>query len=171
MANVIEVEVDTPLNNSWHFLPLERTLRGRFDPRRGNPNVARDVQDEFASGIPGQRLGIDLETGDAIASDPELAAKITKRKMALPPAQEVFKVEKDNLATWWYWLKRGVESGIVKVLKGKLPDKMDGKVRKRFAVLDQKSEADKRGDKLLAILFGRMTPAERKAAEEFLEAE
>jgi hypothetical protein len=174
MANVIEIEVDHPQNHNWFFAPLGKPIRGRIDFLREKQTDYLKLRDDFPRGLPGQRLTIDLDAGQAVLTDPihqdpNICAQIKKRGMGLPTEKETFEFDKALIPTWCYWIKRGVGSGMVKVLKGKLPEKIEGHI-KRFQVNEAKDPNTTRTEKLLAILFAKLSPEERKAAQEMMNA-
>jgi hypothetical protein len=173
VGNVLEIEVDSPTNSNWQFLPLGKTIRGRVDFHRAHQADVARLAKEFPRGIPGQRLILDLDAGegrivDPIHDDPDLCAKIKARKMALPPREETFAITKESAPTYQYWLKRAVDSGTARLLKGKLPEKIDGRVTKRFNIQETTTPQEARMDKLLTLLFAKLPAADRKAAEEFM---
>src|SRR5437867_3690573 len=97
--NVIEVEIDTPNNGVLYFQPLDRKIRGRFDFARDSEPLAKVHMAEFPKGVPGQRLGIDLEAGVAYVAEPlhgaeyqAIRERIKKRGFGLPPERETVEV-------------------------------------------------------------------------------
>jgi hypothetical protein len=78
-------------------------------------------------------------------------------------------INKGDVPTWLYWLKRAVGAGIARVVQGKLPDKIEGKVKKTFVSNERtKDPKDKLIDRLTAILFSKLPASERRAVEEML---
>lgn len=135
-AVAVELEVDSPTNSNFRFRPMERNIRGKLDFTRIREPQAMIESSKWPKPIPSQRFGIDPD-GDGYLieplHDPENAAlreKIEKRGVKLEPALTTF--EKVDLATWYFWLLRGVQSGILKIVKGSLPDKIEGTPRKNF---------------------------------------
>ena len=118
--------------------------------------------------IPSQRLGIDLEGLGYIAEplhDAEnavLREKITKQGAKLEPELQTF--SNIDLPTWYFWMKRAVEAGIAKVVKGKLPDKIDGQPRVNFVTneptqgpMDALTAAIEKQNDLMARLLEKLT--------------
>jgi predicted YcjX-like family ATPase len=72
-----------------------------------------------------------------------------------------------DLATWYFWLKQAVETGLATVVKGKLPAKIDGTPRLDFIIGKPEPTAT---DKLTATLekqaeaFNRLASAIEKLA-------
>jgi hypothetical protein len=174
--NVFECEIDTqnPPNGQLTFLPLGgRVIRGRFDFNRDSQPLAKLHVAEFPKGIPGQRLGIDFDSGEAWVAEPlhlpEYKAerdRILKRGLGLPKERDTIPVQPADYATWVYWLNRAVEAGIARIVKGKLPEKVEGKIRKSFVTPEPKRDRrDVTNEKLTAILFAMLTPEQRKRAE------
>jgi hypothetical protein len=138
VSKVLEIEINgLGRNESLHFRPLGKNIRGRFDLLQETEPLARMKIMEFPQAIPGQRIGVDLETGEGYIAEPlhnaEHAAtreRIESRGLRLPPAREVF--AKVDVSTWLYWLKQAVESGIARVVEGVMPAKIDGDVKKSF---------------------------------------
>jgi hypothetical protein len=132
--NTIIIEFDGPQNQSILFQPLQRKLRGRFDPRR-MANAGR-LHNEWPQGVPGQRLQLNVSTGEAAIVEPlwdaqhnAIRERIEAKGMKLPPGREEIKAD---VATWIYWLKPLVETGKAKVLSGEFPTKVEGTPRTRF---------------------------------------
>ncbi len=137
-SNVIEIEIDGEHNECLHFRPLQRSIRGRLDLMRIGEPMAKVKTTEFPDPIPGQRLGID-PSGTGYLSEPlhdeeyaPIKERILKKGQELEP--ELLEFENVDLPTWLFWIKRAVEDGIAKVVKGKLPGKIEGKVKKNFIV-------------------------------------
>jgi hypothetical protein len=148
MKAAIELEIDGPANECLMFRPLERNIRGRLDFTRVREPLAMIESTKWPKPIPSQRLGIDpAGVGYLLeplhdAENAVLKEKITKQGKRLEPAVQTF--ENINLPTWFFWIQRAVESGIAKVVKGELPEKIDGKPRINFVMADpQPSDADK----------------------------
>ena len=149
----LELEIDGQHNENLHFRPLQRSIRGRFDFNRVAEPMARLKAANWPSPIPSQRLGIDADGVGFVVEplhDDEHAAtreKIEARGMKLEPKLQTF--ESIDLPTWLFWLKRAVESGIAKIVSGKLPDKIDGVARKNFILNEPEQSA---ADKLTAAI-------------------
>lgn len=174
--NLIEIEPDTATNQELHFTPLGRNIRGRFDYNRVAEPMAAQHTREFPNGIPGQRLTLDLDSGEAAIVEPlhdpayrDIRQKIEKRGMQLPPERQTFQVDAASQPTWLWWIRNVIESGLAKLTRGTLPEKITGDIRKRFIVNEQtKDPRDSRIDKLLALLYAKLSPAERKSVDELL---
>jgi hypothetical protein len=132
----LTVEVDGPKNENLFFRPLSRKIRGRFDVARiPDPGPLRQ---SWPDPIPGQRLTLNLDTGEAAIVEPlhdaehtALRQKIEKRA-TIPPARE--ELGKVDLPTWLHWLSGTVACGKGHVVAGKLPEKIDGKPKTSFLV-------------------------------------
>lgn len=144
----IEIEIDGSHNENLRFRPLQRSIRGRFDLNRVAEPMARLKSAELPLPIPGQRLGIDPD-GTGFIAEPlhddahaPIRERAAKAGMTLEPAVQEF--PGIDLATWYFWLAKAVESGIAKVVKGKLPEKIDGEPKRNFLFADPKpSPVDK----------------------------
>jgi hypothetical protein len=149
---MIEIEVAQP-NTNFHFRPLQRTVRGRFEMAAVPEPMAKIEASNWPLPIPGQRLGIDREGIGYIieplheAGNAPIREKIEKRGAKLEPAQTLY--EAIDLPTWHYWLKRAVDSGLCRIVAGKLPDAIEGTPRKNFILADPGPTA---GDKLTAAI-------------------
>lgn len=82
-------------------------------------------RDRIPEDIPGQILGIDVETGEGyllepIHQHPNIKANIEKRGMNLEPERQDFPNVEVN--AWLYWFKVAVDAGKARVLKGELPE-------------------------------------------------
>jgi hypothetical protein len=174
MAQVIEIEVDTPTNGNLFFLPAGRTIRGRFDFARDSEPMALVVAQQYPAGVPGQRLVLDTDAGEAqlveaLYFDQHKAVrKALEKRWSLGPERETFKVGKDDLATWVYWLNRAVQSGAAKVVNGALPASVPGKVRKSFITQPRKDPRDSLIEKLTAVLYATLPESKRAQVEALL---
>ena len=136
--NAIEIAVEGPHNENLFFRPLQRAIRGRLDLMKIGEPMAKVKTTEWPDPIPGQRLGIDPDGNGYVAEplhDDEYATikeQIEKRGQKLEP--DIVEYENIDLPTWLYWIKRAVEDGICKLIKGKLPAKIEGEIRKNFIV-------------------------------------
>ncbi len=176
MNNVIEIEPDNKTNSQLHFLPLGKTIRGRFDFNRDSEPLAKLHTAEFPEGVPGQRLGLNLDTGEAYIQETlhderfkAVRQRIEKRGYGLGEQRETFPVKKEEYPTWLFWMKRAVEDGVCRVVKGTLPEKITGRIRKTF--VSNEPSADPRDsiiDKLVALLVAKLPKEERRAVEEML---
>lgn len=131
-SELLELEIDSPNDGPVFFGPLGRRLRGRFDAARvvKHDGSASRLLNEFPNPIPGQRLVVNVDTGECVVLEPlhdaEFAAirqKIEKAKMTLEPERQEYK---QHVPTLLHWCKRLVEDSCARVLRGKLPDKIDG---------------------------------------------
>lgn len=153
----VEIEIDGPRNESWHFPPGGFDVRGRFDLLRVAEPMARSKSHEWPSPIPSQRLGVDESgCGYLVESlhEPEFAAlreKIESIPKKLPPAKRDLGKVTDE-ASWVYWLKRAVESGLAKITKGSLPKECPGEPKLDYHLANVRSRRD---DKL-ALALGRL---------------
>ena len=150
----VEVEVDGALNECLSFRPLPgRLVRGRYDLNRVAEPLARIKASEWPVPIPGQRLGVDAEGIGYLAEPlhaPEHAPmreKIVAAGMKLEPELTAF--EGIDVPSWLYWLRRAVEGGLARVVKGALPDTDGGKVRKNWIMAEPEPSAV---DKLTAAI-------------------
>lgn len=136
LANVIEIEIDGKNNQTLYFRPLQRRIRGRFDLHRvKEPNAGR-LFNSWPEPIPGQRLSLNMDTGEAAIVEPlqapenaALKAKIEAQGQSIAPAREEMTVD---VPTWAFWIKGAVEAGAARVVEGILPEVIEGKPRKRF---------------------------------------
>lgn len=151
-TNLLEVEVEGPLNENLSFRPLQRTLRGRWDwTKCASPDAHRHGVVTYGGlPIPGQVLGIDTASSRGYLREPlhepahaALAEKIKTKGKRLPPAREDF--EGVHVPTWLFWIAAAVRAGLARVVSGKLPDAIDESgVRKDFLFAPPKpSERDR----------------------------
>lgn len=123
--NIVEFEIDGPRNEALIFAPLSgRRLRGKFDVNRVAEPLAKMITNKWPSIVPGQRIGIDVasKTGfvvEPIHDDKQLSAKIAAHNYTLDKEREEF--ADIDLCTWVHWLRMGVESGVLKLVRGTLP--------------------------------------------------
>lgn len=136
MVKAVEIEVDGSRNENLIFAPLQRSIRGRFDFLRVPEASGKVKASDWPGVIPSQRLGIDPD-GCGYITEPlhdeshkAIKEKIEKAGMKLEPDLATF--EGIDLPTWFFWIKQAVESGLAKVVKGKLLDHIDGKPKLDF---------------------------------------
>lgn len=136
MNGVLEIEVAGDQNEQLFFAPLQRRIRGRFDLNAVPEPLARMKTREYPQPIPGQRIGLDLGTGEGYVAEPlhepvnKAIRERVERKARIAPERETFAAV--HVPTWLFWLKRACESGIARVVKGKLPETIDGEPQKHF---------------------------------------
>jgi len=142
MVKAVEIEVDGEHNENLIFAPLQRSIRGKFDMLRVAEPMAKMKASEWPEPIPSQRLGIEPD-GTGYLREPihdeehaPIREKIEKAGMSLEPALTEF--GEVDATTWLHWIKLAVESGLAKVVSGKLPDKIDGKPRMNFLLNEPK---------------------------------
>ncbi len=148
-ANILEIEVAGPCNENLLFRPLQRKVRGRFDVQVAmkHDSGAAALLNEWPTPIPGQRIGVNVATGEGYISEPlhepEHAAyreKIERSGMGLEPERQTFTVD---VPTWTYWLKDAVIAGLATVTVGTLPDEIQGKPQKLFYSEEQTNPIDR----------------------------
>ena len=149
-SNVIEIEIDGERNQSHYFRPLQQKIRGRFDPTRlqkfddGAGKIAR----EWPQPIPGQRLRLNPTDGTAAIVDPlhedehaDTRERIERKGYRLPVAMKTF--EAVHVPTWAYWMRSAVDAGCARVLRGELPDEIDGEPQTSFVVTRRKDPMER----------------------------
>ena len=165
---MIEVAIDGPLNESLSFRPLPgKVIRGAFDLNKIPEPMARLRSSEWPQPIPGQRIGIDAEGIGYVketlhdAEHSAIREKILKSGARLAPPIECF--EGVDQASWLFWLARAVASGIARVVKGTLPDKLPSNPRRNYimasppeTVQDRLAAAIEAQSKMIGQLVERM---------------
>ena len=98
--------------------------------------------------IPGQRLGIDPNTSTGYIAEPlhepknrVLREKIIKQGYGI--AEEKETLPNAHVPTYLFWFKRLVESGAAKVVKGTLPETIDGEPQTEYWTHRRKSSNDR----------------------------
>lgn len=166
--NTVVVEISGPLNESLRFVPLGRSIRGKFDfSRVKNPDAMR-ARLAWADTIPSQRIGLDAAAGvgfiqEPIHDDPHLVAVATQRGLRLAPRVEEF--PNCDVPTWSFWLKRAVQSGLARVVSGTLPE-VEGEPRTNTVLPPrQETNADRLATAIetLTALLERLMPAAGKS--------
>jgi hypothetical protein len=168
---VIEIEVDHVQKRNMAFTPTQSVVRGRLDFLRGD-KALRGKADDWPGGVPGQVIGFDTDSATGYIAeplhDPEHAAtraKIEAMGQSLPDRRKTYggpgEPGYDHAATWLHWMKRAVDSGHAKIVKGKLPAKIDGKPRSNFVTQDPQRF---RGTAAAAnaLLIAMLTPEQRQ---------
>ena len=144
MAGVLEIEFGNDKGQDCLFYPALSKLRGKLDfvvMQQHNPEVGK-LYGKFQQGIPGQRVRIDPERGEAFIIDPlsepqhDATRKTIKEligEVSFRPARDRKELRAEEVPTWLYWMRRAVEAGAAKVTEGRLPDDAAcAGARKRF---------------------------------------
>jgi hypothetical protein len=165
---IIEVEVGDERGGSLFFSPIGKRVRGRFDPAKLGTG-ADEVAKEIKGPVPGQVIGYDPATGEGYVREPlhdprhEIIRERIARKWGIPPAKQTFR---GDAPTWLFWLKRAVESGLARVVKGTIPTDVPGKPQTRFITSDQADPRDTLLDRMLSLLIAQLPADKRKAADD-----
>lgn len=168
-AAVVEVEIDGPRNEHLYFRPLGKRIRGRFDLTRVSEPLAAMKRTQWPVPIPGQRVCIDLSTGEAwlhdgIHDDLSVLALVARTGRQPPPAR--IELGKIDVTTFVHWLHRAVEAGVGHVVAGELPavDELEGEPRTEFLITRAPSTTDRLAaaieaqTAMMARLLDRLTP-------------
>lgn len=139
--NILEIEFDGPQNENPVFRPLQRKLRGRFDLNRIKEPQARLKANLFPDPIPGQRIRVNLDNGEAAVVEPLSMPEFEpirsryefddngRKRFRFAPEVEPINVE---LPTLLYWMRADVNAGTAKVVRGSFPEKIEGKPQRNF---------------------------------------
>lgn len=138
------IEIDESRNRHYHFLPLGRRLRGRYDYLR-DPRPEAKVKAGTDAAIPGQRLTVKGNTAvlDDLLNAPEHEAikeKIERKGFRIPKGETFTDIDANTFA--WH-AKRAVDSGIATLVSGKFPPIDESKVKKSFFIDEPKSPTDR----------------------------
>lgn len=149
-ANIVEIEIDGPQNQSHYFRPMQERIRGRFDAQRllqrddGAGRLAR----EWPDAIPGQRLLLDFDSGNAYLTEPlhdaehaALRAKIEAKGFTI--AERRRELPAVDVVTWAYWMASAVSAGVARIIRGEIPDKLDGEPQTQFIVKRQQDPLER----------------------------
>lgn len=139
----LEIEIDGKENECLHFRPLQRSIRGRFDFARLREPMSGVMRSAWPEAIPSMRLGIEGADGyllEPLYNDEHKQAreKIELAGMKLADERETF--ANIDLPTWVFWLRRAIESGIAKIVSGKLPDRVEGTPQLSFITVREPSD-------------------------------
>lgn len=171
MATAFELELAGPRGAAVWFPPLQRALRGEIKVSE-LLDASRELDRQFAAPIPGVVIGL---TGDGIGylrdrlaepGNAAVKAKIEALGHTLGPARE--SVGPIDLPTWAFWMRRLVEAKLARVVSGQLPEKIEGRPRKRFVAPDQPDPRDNLLRTLTALLAAKLSPAERETFDSTL---
>jgi hypothetical protein len=175
--SVLEVEIDTPTNGNLIFMPIGgKKVRGRFDWRRVKEPLAAITAARWPAGgiIPGQRIGVDPDTGAAWIVDPLhdsenslVRERIVGQGLTLPPARQDFPGV--HVPTWLHWIKRACEAGLAKIVTGALPAKIEGEPKLSFFGNPTVDPRDAMIDKLIDLVTGLLPAEKRKAVLDKLQ--
>lgn len=129
--NLLEFVVEGACNESFYFHSLGRPVRGRFDFGRVPEIAGKAKMSLFPDGIPGERVGIALDSGEAYLIEPLQEGKHTRERqeverlgMQIQPART--ELGRKHVPTWLHRLKGAVESGLARIVMGELPKKIMG---------------------------------------------
>jgi predicted transcriptional regulator len=124
-VRAVEIEVAGPDATQLSFRPIRRAVRGRADFALAKSKSALALRDVWPEPIPGQVLGI-AEDGTKYLREPlydkehaKVAQRIKNKGLVLPEERETFASE--TVITWAYWMRRAVDAGLARIIKGELP--------------------------------------------------
>lgn len=136
-SNIVEIEIDGPNNEHWYFPEEGKRIRGRLDFVRMPEPDSKTKQNDWPAPIPGQRVRLDLETGEGAIVEPlydpehaETRRLIEDRSMRLPEQEELFPAA--HVPTWLFHMRTAVDIGLAKLVRGKFPAKLGGKPHREF---------------------------------------
>jgi hypothetical protein len=117
------------------FPPLDRRMRGRFDPTLAvkHDRDAGELVSQYPDGIAGQQLEINTQSGEVAVLEPlhafpAIEQRLKQRGLRLAPARQVANCD---LETALWYASEAVKAGQAKVVSGKFPELIDeNKVRK-----------------------------------------
>ena len=146
-SETIKIEIDGPQNQALYFRPIQRRIRGRFDVLRINEPNAAKLRRAWPEPIPGQRLELNLETGEAAIVEPlhfpEFAAikeKIEATGQKIAPERE--ELQGVDVPTFCYFMREAATSGVARIVSGVFPETI-GTPRRRFHSSVQPEPIDK----------------------------
>ena len=121
----VEVEVCAPQSRQLFFSPVGKTVRGRVDFAHVKSKAELSLRDTWPDPIPGKIIGIN-EAGEKYIREPLHDSENTKLRMLIQSRGMVLEDERETFAgesiiTWLYWLRRAVDAGLARILKGELP--------------------------------------------------
>jgi len=177
-ADVVEIEIDGPHNESLRFAPQNRLVRGRWTWSKCGPTGAAVAALKWPGDfVPGQVIGVDRKAGTGYfrerLHEAEFKAVRTfieeKRDEAIPEEKEDF--PGISIVTWLFWMRRAVDGGHARVVAGELPS--DAELRAQQPRLDfyrrpTEDPKDATINALLKILAGLV--GEDKIQEALAEA-
>lgn len=172
----LEIQIDGPLSEACFFRPLQRSIRGSFDLTKSRETNAIVEFQKWGGPIPGQTIGISAEGFGFIREplhEPQYAAireRIEKRlNKRLEPDVQMF--EQIHVPSWLHWLKAAVDAGLARIVKGKLPDTIEGTPQMNFVTGDDNTSI---ADKLTLAMqeqtaaFKEMTASNNRIADAIL---
>lgn len=140
---LLEIEIDNPQNLQLYYAPIQRRIRGGWDFMRVPEPLAKQEINKWPKAIPGQRLQLDTATGEAAIIEPlyepehaatrraiEQTGKGGKGGKLIPPERESLGIV--DVATHLFWIKAAVTNGLARVVRGVLPEKIDGEPQRSF---------------------------------------
>jgi hypothetical protein len=163
--NVLEVEVDAPKDSHLWFPPIGAAVRGRLDLMRlvkRDPHAAM-LTSHFPKGVPGQRIHIDLAAKQCSIVEPlhdaewaDCKRELERRSLPIPQAVELHPGA--HVPDWLWGVKRAIDAGYVRIVKGELPDDL-GEETKRPETKDPGEDRIDRLCDLVERLLERLVPA------------
>lgn len=179
----VRIEIDNPGCARWYAPMIQREVRGRFDHRRDREPLAALAHVRLGCDIPGQVIELDTDARKAEVIEPladprnaKLVRHLAKLmgttgvtpafELQIRPGGEKYDLKDErDVATWCYWVRRAVESGVAQVVDGELPPaEMCRGARKQFILPEQKDPAQEERDlrhREVAVKLAMMTPEQR----------
>lgn len=135
MSAVIEVEMAARLGAPVFCPPLQRTVRGRIVVAELS-EASGELMRDWPVAVPGKVIGLD-EQGHVYIRDrlhePAFAHLCDKLKAKeLRPGPERENLGLVDRPTILFWLRRIVDAHLGEVIKGELPERIEGTPRVRF---------------------------------------
>ena len=134
----IACEVDTLKDTNLYFPAIGKRIRGKFDPQRRvarNPDNA-PLLGQWPRPVPGQLIELDTEKAEVTVREPledeensDIVDLFKKRGIKIPETETHRGV---HVPSCLHILKNAVDAGLCKVVEGKIPSKIEGRMLKSF---------------------------------------
>jgi hypothetical protein len=122
----VEIEVSGPNAMRLQFEPIGRSLRGAVDFSTLRTHDANDQRTRWPDPVPGKVIGVAAD-GQKYIREPlheakydKLRKQISNRGFLIPEERETF--DSETAITWRYWMRRAVDAGYARIIKGSLPE-------------------------------------------------
>ncbi len=167
---MVEIVVDNGQNGDLLFHPAAERVRGAVDVSRVQLPELGTLPRDFPKGIPGQTIAFDPATNTGSIREPLLTAEHATVRATIEktiPGADFGVAERSypnaHAGTWLGHMRRAVEAGLAKLVKGKLPEADPPDMRKGFYTPEPKADPkDATITQLVALLASKLSPAERK---------
>lgn len=127
-SNEIVIAIDHPKNSDVYFFPINDSVRSKILPSRSRGTPKPWMQPLMLSGIPGQRIHLDVKASRGRITDElgdpknEQVAELLQSHREGAPNKDIefADLSPEDVQTWLYWMRRLVNDQYQDAETGKL---------------------------------------------------